>query len=306
MPRLAVIDIGTNTLLLLIVDAPGDGQPLTVVHDACEFGRLGKGLDATGALSDGSIQRSLAIARSYADAMKHHGVERVAVVGTQALREASNAAAFRTPAEEILGTEIEIIAGEREAELVYKAVAQSFPELSAGELVIADVGGGSTEVIVGSGGEVMSYVSLPIGSVRMTERHLASDPPTADEARAMIKDIDDMLATLVVPTGVPLVGTAGTATTIASIELRLAEYEPDRIQGLSLTPATVEKQLAHHLELTCEERKSIRGLEPARADVIVGGTAVFARLLHRVAAERFVVSDRGVRWGLAYELAGQR
>ncbi len=303
MARLAVIDIGTNTLLLLVVDTAGPGAKLTVVHDACEFGRLGKALDATGALCDESIQRSLAIARSYADTMKRLAVERVAVVGTQALREATNAVMFTEPAEELLGAPIEIIAGEREAELVYTAVARNFPHLAAAELVIADVGGGSTEIIVGAAGQVQSYVSVPIGSVRMTERHLTSDPPAAHEVDAMYADIDRMLAPLDLPIGVPVVGTAGTATTIAAIELQLTEYDPHKVQGLALTLATIDQQLAHHLERTVAQRKSTRGLEAARADVIPGGTAIFARLLRRVSADRFVISDRGVRWGLAYELA---
>ncbi|HTM23490.1 MAG TPA: hypothetical protein VL172_23365, partial [Kofleriaceae bacterium] len=144
--RLGVIDIGTNTLLLLVVEDHG-GQVVRV-HDECRFGRLGQGLDASGQLKPEAIERSLAILREYRGDIDRLGVDAVAAVGTQALREASNAAAFRGPAEAILGGPIEVIAGAREAELVARAVAGSFPQLADADHVIADVGGGSTEIIV--------------------------------------------------------------------------------------------------------------------------------------------------------------
>jgi exopolyphosphatase/guanosine-5'-triphosphate,3'-diphosphate pyrophosphatase len=300
--RVAALDIGSNTLLMLVVD--DDGGELTAVVDRCEFGRLGQGVDRSGALSGESIERSLEILSRFAAEAGELGVERVGAVGTQALREADNAADFVDPAAEILGAPIEIIEGKREAELVYRATAREFPGLAAETLVIADVGGGSTEIDVGRGGELVSAVSVPIGAVRLSERHLASDPPIPAEVRALIADIDAALADLELPSGVPLVGTAGTATSFASVELRLAEYDGDRVQGLSLTPAQVDRHLARFLEMTVAEKRALVGLEPARADVIAGGAAIYARLLHRMQAPRFVVSDRGVRWGLAAELTG--
>lgn len=299
--RIAVVDIGTNTLLLLVVQRDGDG--LTRIHDACKFGRLGKGLDTSGNLADESIERSLAITREYRAEMDRLGVTRVAAVGTQALREAGNAALFREPAEAVLGAPIQIIAGEREAELVALSVARSLPELAEGTFAIADVGGGSTEIIVSRDGAVDWYTSLAIGSVRFAERHLVSDPPTADQSRAMIADIDRALAGLDLPDGAPLVATAGTATTIATVERRMRVFDADAINGLRLPPAAVERQLARHLELSVSERRSMPGLEPERADVIPAGVAIYARLMRAMNAPELIVSDRGVRWGLAHALA---
>jgi exopolyphosphatase/guanosine-5'-triphosphate,3'-diphosphate pyrophosphatase len=299
--RIAVVDIGTNTLLLLIAEA--EGGELTRVYEDCQFGRLGKGLDGSGNLSPESIQASLSIARYYRSKMDELHVARVAVVGTQALREAGNRDLFVGPAEKLFGSEIQVIPGEREAELVALSVARSMPELADQTFVIADVGGGSTEIIVSEGGEVTWWDSLPIGSVRFKERHLADDPPTADQSSAMIRDIDAALDPIELPTGVPLVGTAGTATSIASVHLRLAKFDPDRLQTVEIPPAEVERQLARHLELDTSGRRQLPGMEPERADVIPAGVAIFARLLHKLEAPVFIASDRGVRWGLAYELA---
>lgn len=300
--RVAVIDIGTNTLLLLVAEVTADGA-LRSLHDACRFGRLGQGLDGSGALAAEAVQRSLEILREYRSTMDGLGVDVVAAVGTQALREARNAASFVEPAAEILGAPVEIIAGEREAELVYRAVAESFPALADQAFVVADVGGGSTEIIVASGGRVRSFTSVPLGSVRMSERHLRSDPPAAGEVDALFEDIDGVLGRLDLPAGVCVVGTAGTATSIASVELALPTYDAGRVQGLTLSIDAVDRQLARYLSLSVSERRSLPGLEPQRADVIAAGVAIFARLLHRVQATRFLISDRGVRWGLAHELA---
>ncbi len=158
--------------------------------------RLGQGLDASGRLADAAIERSLAICREYAAVMAEHAVARRAVIGTQALREATNATAFTAPAEALLGAPIEIIAGPREAELAFGAVAATFPELRGTPYVVCDVGGGSTELIATDGRRVTSEVSVPIGAVRLAERHLASDPPTAAELRALTDDIDGRLAAL--------------------------------------------------------------------------------------------------------------
>jgi exopolyphosphatase/guanosine-5'-triphosphate,3'-diphosphate pyrophosphatase len=199
---------------------------------------------------------------------------------------------------------VEVIDGRREAELAFRAVVCSMPDLGRGELLVFDVGGGSTELVSGAGGAVRELASVPIGAVRLSERFLAGDPPRPDEVRAMIAAIDAALAGAPVPAGVPLVGTAGTATTLAAVALGLARYDPDRVQGMRVARAEVERQLARYLELTVAERRRIPGLEPKRADTIPAGAAIVARVLDRAGADGFVVSDRGVRWGLAYELLG--
>jgi exopolyphosphatase/guanosine-5'-triphosphate,3'-diphosphate pyrophosphatase len=285
-------------LLLLIVD-----EAMQPIVDLCRFGRLGKGLDATGRLAEDSIATSLAICREYRAVMDRHGVARPSVIATQAAREARNAAQFVAPAEQILNATIQVIAGQREAELAATAVARTFPELSATRYVVVDVGGGSTELITVDAGRVISQVSVPIGAVRMTERHLKHDPPTGDEIAALTADIDRELAPLVLPHGVPVIGTAGTSTTLAAVKLGLAQYDAAAVTGLRLAPEAVEALRARLIAATVAERKAIIGIEPQRADVIAAGVAIFARIIHRIDAPVLITCDRGIRWGLAYEQA---
>jgi exopolyphosphatase/guanosine-5'-triphosphate,3'-diphosphate pyrophosphatase len=292
----AVIDIGTNTLLLLIVDDAM--QPLV---DLCRFGRLGKGLDASGRLAADAIATSLEICREYRRVMDDHGVTRPTVIATQAAREARNAADFVGPAEQILGAPIEVIAGEREAELAATAVARTFPELAGTRYLVVDVGGGSTELITVEAGRVVGEVSVPIGAVRLTERHLKHDPPSAAEVMALTADIDRHLAAQVLPRGVPVIGTAGTATTLAAVELGLTSYDPARVTGLRLSRDAVAALNGRLLAATVAERKAIPGIEPQRADVIAGGSAIFARIVQALDAPVLITCDRGIRWGLAYE-----
>ncbi len=292
----AVIDIGTNTLLLLIVDAQ-----LRPVADVCRFGRLGQGLDASGVLAHEAIARSLDILRDYRAQIDAHRNVPLTVVATQAVREANNAAAFIGPAEDILGARIEVISGAREAELAFLAVSRTFPELGAAPYLVVDVGGGSTELVSTDGERVRSAISLPIGAVRLSERYLKSDPPRPGEVRAMMTEIDAQLAKAELPRGVPVVGTAGSATTIAAIAKGLTRHDPERVTGVRVTPMAVEAQLARMLSQTVAERRATRGIEPQRADVIAGGVAIFARVLQRIDAPILITCDRGIRWGLAYE-----
>jgi exopolyphosphatase/guanosine-5'-triphosphate,3'-diphosphate pyrophosphatase len=301
--RSAVIDIGTNTLLLLVVEPDGAGG-LRPVVDLCRFGRLGQGLDASGVLAEEAITRSLAICHEYAAVMDAHQVGRRTVVGTQALREARNAAAFVTPAEALLGAPIEVIAGAREADLAFTAVARSFPALAGTPYVVVDVGGGSTELITTDGAKVVAAVSVPIGAVRLTERHLHGDPPTAAEIAALHADIDGRLAALVLPHGVPVIGTAGTATTMASLALALARYDAAAVTGYRLTPAAVAALAARLLGATVATRRELVGMVRERADVVAAGVAIFARIVARLDAPVMITCDRGIRWGVAYEQLG--
>ncbi len=295
MPR-AVIDIGTNTLLLLVVD-----EAMTPILDECRFGRLGKGLDATGRLAPDAIAASLEICREYRRLLDDTGVACPTIVGTQALREATNAREFVEPAEEILEAPIEIIDGAREAELAFTSVARTFPELASSPYLVVDVGGGSTEVIVSDGTGIVSSASLPIGAVRMTERYLAHDPPSDPEVWDLYFEIDHQLASVELPSRVPIIATAGTATTLAALVLGLAHYDPAAVTGVRIEPATLDAQLARLLSATVAERRAFKGMEVQRADVIAGGVAILARLVHRVGAPVLITADRGVRWGVAYE-----
>jgi exopolyphosphatase / guanosine-5'-triphosphate,3'-diphosphate pyrophosphatase len=286
--------------LLLVVD-----EQLRRVVDLCRFGRLGKGLDASGRLAPEAIAKSLDICREYRAVMIEHDIKKPHVIGTQALREAANAGDFVGPAEEILGAPIEIIGGSREAELAYLSVARTFPELGDSCFVVVDVGGGSTELITANDGGVVSAVSVPIGAVRLTERYLESDPPAVGEVLRLDDKIDRALAELELPAGVPVIGTAGTATTMAAFSLGLTEYDPDKVTGHKLSPEDVVKLRQRLFAATTAQRREMPGIEPQRADVIAAGVAIYHRVMHRIGATVLITCDRGIRWGLAYELSAK-
>ncbi len=300
--RTAVIDIGSNTLLLLITEPGADGE-LRAIVDLCRFGRLGQGLDASGQLHPDAIARSLDICREFRATMDHHAIDRLAVIATEAVRRATNGREFVAPAEVILGAPIEVIPGEREAALAFTAQRRSLPGLRGRPIVVVDVGGASTELIVAEDDRVTSAVSVPIGAVRLAERHLRHDPATADERAALVADIDAALAPLTLPTGSTLVASAGTATTLAAIDLALPRYDPSRVHGLTLSPARLTELGERLLTATSDERRAIVGVEPQRVDVIGAGAAIFVRVAARLRAPEIVISDRGIRWGQAYELA---
>jgi exopolyphosphatase/guanosine-5'-triphosphate,3'-diphosphate pyrophosphatase len=299
---LATVDVGTNSVLLLVAETTAEGG-LHVLDDRCRIEGLGRGVDKSGELDEAAIARGLDAIREYAHVVQGAQVDRLAAVGTQALREAKNGARFLEPAAALLGTPIEVIEGRREAELAFRAVVRSFPDLAGGDVLVCDIGGGSTELIHGRAGKVDSLVSLPIGSVRLTERFLRSDPPAAEEVRALYAALDDVLANPPLPRGVPLVGTAGTITTLAAVALGLEPYVADRVQGMRLARGEIERQMGRYLAVPLGDRKRIPGLEPKRADTIIAGAAIIDRVMAKAGVEEVVVSDRGIRWGLAYELA---
>jgi exopolyphosphatase/guanosine-5'-triphosphate,3'-diphosphate pyrophosphatase len=245
-------------------------------------------------LATAAVERALAVLRSYAEEARELGVAPHAV-GTQALREVGNAEAFLAPARAILGRDVEVVGGEREAELSWRAVRESFPDL--GEALVLDVGGGSTELVTRTRRQ-----SLPIGAVRLHERYLAHDPPTAQELQAVEGAIADALGGANVPRGLPLVGVAGTVTTLMAMHGRIDPYDPERVHRAVLPRADVQAEIDRLRVLPIEERRRLPGLEPARADVILAGALIVAAVMDAAGADVVHVSDRGVRWGLAYEL----
>ncbi|HTQ07698.1 MAG TPA: Ppx/GppA phosphatase family protein [Polyangiaceae bacterium] len=300
--RVATLDIGTNSVLLLIAEATAEG-PRAVLERAT-ITRLGEGVDRTRTLAPAARARTLECLAGYADDMRRLGVVACRAVGTSALRDAAGGGDFTREAEAVLGVAPQVIAGEREAALTFRGALSG---LSArGPVTVFDVGGGSTEIVNGTrdgGARVDAAVSLDIGSVRLFERHVRSDPATPDELARVRADIDGALAAAPRATGPRvLVGVAGTVTTLAAVALELDSYDPARVHGSVLALARVE-ELAQRLgALPLAARKTLRGLEPKRADVIVVGSLIVERVMHFMRASELVVSDRGVRWGLAEEL----
>jgi len=298
--RAACIDIGTNSVLLLIAEQSPRG-PVALVEQAT-ITRLGQGVDRSGQLSEEACERTLACLAKYAGIIAEHGVTQVVAVGTSAMRDASNGAEFRARAAELLGTEPQVISGDEEAELTF-AGALSGLELS-GPLVVFDVGGGSTEIIVGEAAPASEHVtharSLNVGSVRLFERFLAHDPPTHEECDAVRKYVASELANYgPIPNQKTLVGVAGTVTTLAAIDLKLKTYDEATVHGARLSARRVREIAADLAQLSTAERKRLAGLAPERADVIVAGALLVHEVLLWAQCEELVVSDRGVRWGLA-------
>jgi exopolyphosphatase/guanosine-5'-triphosphate,3'-diphosphate pyrophosphatase len=299
--KLATIDIGTNTTLLLVAEGtrPDD---VRVVLERAEITRLGRGIGKDGRLGADGISRTLGVLAEYA-ALARAQEARLAAVGTEALRRAPNAEEFLEPAAALLGQPVEVIDGAREASLTFRAAATSFPAATAGTVAVVDIGGGSTEVILAEAGSVRIRESLPLGSVRLTERHVHHDPADDAEVAAIFAEIDVRLERLPLPTGgIQLVGTAGTVTTLAAMAMALADYDPARVHGYQLTRQALEAQVERLRRSRQSEREAMVGLDPRRADVILAGACVLSAIVRRVGAPAVLVSDRGIRWGLLYEL----
>lgn len=305
--RVAAIDIGTNTVLLLVAEKRDDGA-IVAVAERAQITRLGEGVDRARSLAPAAVERTLACLADYAREIATLGCERVDAVGTSAMRDAAGGEAFVARAGELLGARPRTISGDEEARLTF-AGALSGLEV-AGPVVVFDVGGGSTEIVrgearAGASGRVESAVSLDVGSVRLTERHVRSDPPTPaelDDARAAV---DVALAGLAPPPpGTPLVGIAGTVTTLAAVARGVAPYDGARVHGARLPAAEVVACARRLAALRLAERREVRGLDPKRADVIPAGGAIVEALLAWSRSPELVVSDRGVRWGLALASLG--
>jgi exopolyphosphatase/guanosine-5'-triphosphate,3'-diphosphate pyrophosphatase len=307
--RLSTLDIGTNTILALDarVDA-GEGGELHREHDEMDIVRLGEGLDRSGRLSDAAMARALAVLARHGERLRAWAPDRVAAVATEAVRKAENGAEFLARATAALGHPVIAIDGQREAALSFLATVRSLPTPSAadaGPRVVVDIGGGSTEIIVGAGDRIARAVSLPIGSVRLAERLLHSDPPSEEERRALGAAIDAALDGFdwTDAHARALVGIAGTVTTILAIHLALPAYDAEAVHGRSMRPSEVEAIVERLGRLDGAARRRLPGLDPRRADVIYAGGAILSRVLARTGADELLVSDRGIRWGLAYELA---
>ncbi len=301
--RVATVDIGTNTVLLLVAERGGDGQLVPVAEHAT-ITRLGQGVDQTRMLAPEAVERTNACLSRYAGIVKELGAERVAVVGTSAMRDAGGGDVVRAHVKATLGVEARTISGDEEARLTFAGALSGLG--MTGRVVVFDIGGGSTEVVDGDrASRVLSFAhSYDVGSVRLTERHVKSDPPTAAERAAISLSASATFAR--VPDalhGAPVVGIAGTVTTLASVALGLTTYDAARVHGLVLDVAALEGVVARLASMPLAERVAVPGLEPKRADVIIAGGLVALAFLARVGASSLTISDRGVRWGLAEELA---
>ena len=299
--RVAAIDCGTNSLRLLVADVDTEAGTLVDLHRQMEIVRLGEGVDRTGRLGDDALARTFAVCDRYAETLRDLGAQQVRFVATSASRDAENRDDFVSGVLARIGVEPEVVTGDEEARLSFTGATRGLTGAEAPYLVV-DIGGGSTEFVLGTDAPV-GLVSLDMGCVRITEQFLHSDPPAAEELSNAIAMVRDLVAD--VPRVIPgaldaatLVGVAGTVTTVAAVELGLAEYDAEKIHGFRLTRAAVEDVFRTFATETAEQRASNPGLEPGRVDVIVGGTAVLAGMLRQLEFDEVLVSESDILDGL--------
>ena len=300
----AALDCGTNSTRLLVASG-GPGGALEELDRRMVITRLGAGVDARGALDPAAVERTLDVLRGYRRVMDEHGVERVRASGTSAVRDAADGDAFLAAAAEVLGAPVELLSGDEEGRIAF-AGATADLDAAEGPFLVVDIGGGSTEFIVGTT-EPDGLVSVDVGCVRLTERFLHSDPPRPEELSAAISvteaHLEDVVRILPATREARcLVGVAGTVTTVAAVELGLHEYDRSRTHHFRLTRAAAEDVFRTLATEARADRVHNPGLEEARADVIVGGCCVLVAVLRFFGADELLVSEADLLDGLARSL----
>ena len=305
MARYAAIDIGTNTVLLLVAEERAGG--FAPVMERAEITRLGRGVDRTGRLDPQSIRDTVATLARFAGEARALGAEGIACVATSAARDAANGSEFFEAARREAGVVPEVVSGDEEARLVWASAWRDFGTVHG--LCVLDVGGGSTEVCVGEGPGPRVRRSLQMGAVRLTERVAPPDPPDpAAMGLLRLRAAEALSPAAALLAGHPhparMVGVAGTVTTLAAVWQELPQYDSERVHGSELALTELEELLTRLGALTTAERARVPGMEPKRADVIVAGCAIVIEGMRALGFDRLTVSDRGVRWGLLYDRFG--
>lgn len=288
--RVAAIDCGTNSIRLLIADVvTREHHPaLKDVVREMRIVRLGQGVDATGWLAEAALERTFAAVDEYAALITEHGADRVRFVATSATRDAGNRDVFVAGIRSRLGVVPEVVSGDEEAALSFRGALNAAPGLDpADRVLVVDVGGGSTECVLGTPREVLAARSVDVGCVRMTERHLGTNPPTEEQQAHVLRDVDEAMD--VVARTVPLeqttrlVGVAGTVTTVTAMAMGLKRYDPDRINGTVLDVADVDRACRELTAMTRKQRARLGFMHEGRVDVIGAGALVWRRVVERVA-----------------------
>jgi exopolyphosphatase/guanosine-5'-triphosphate,3'-diphosphate pyrophosphatase len=303
----AAVDCGTNALKLLVTDVdPADGTQTDLVREL-RMTRVGEGVDRVGRITPDALRRTLAGCDDYAAAIDRLEVEALRCAATSAARDAANGAELVAGMNARFGVPIEVLSGEREAALSYAGVVHGLRRSgvrTADPMLVVDIGGGSTELVLGEGAQVRAAASADVGAVRLTERHLSDDPPTAGQRDAAVADVDSALLTLPVrPADAgTLVAVSGTAVTVAALALGLDTLDPDRLHGARVGAEEVRDACAALLAAPVAERLALGVMHPGRADVIGGGAIVLDRVLVAAGADELVVSTCDVLDGMAWSL----
>ncbi|MGA7204776.1 MAG: Ppx/GppA phosphatase family protein [Specibacter sp.] len=313
--RVAAIDCGTNSIRLLIADVSGHASPvLTDIHREMRVVRLGQGVDATGMLAPEALERTFAATDDYAALIRENGVERVRFVATSATRDAGNRDIFVNGIKDRLGVAPEVVSGAEEAGLSFAGATSVLPAMGGELVLVVDLGGGSTEFVVGNAEGVQAAISTDMGCVRFTERYLRSDPPTAAEITAAEAAVEakmaDVLAVVPLAQVTKVVGVAGTITTITAQALGLASYEREAIHAATVPLEKLEAAAGELLGMTRAQRADLGFMHPGRVDVIGAGSLIWSSVLRRLAVltdgrlESATTSEHDILDGIALGAAG--
>jgi exopolyphosphatase/guanosine-5'-triphosphate,3'-diphosphate pyrophosphatase len=311
--RVAAIDCGTNSIRLLIADIDTERTVLTDIAREMKIVRLGEGVDRTGRLSEAALDRTIGALCEYADLIKHAEPQAIRMVATSATRDAENSQEFVDRVKEVLGVAPEVVTGDEEARLSFTGATRELAGTAlaragacAPPYLVTDIGGGSTEFVMGDSGGVSAARSVDIGCVRMTERHLHGDPPSAAEAAAATTDIDAALALVAgsvpVDNAKTLIGLAGSVTTVAGIALELESYDPARIHHSRIPAGRVHAVTSQLLGQTRAQRAAIGVMHPGRVDVIGAGALVLDRIMTVFGFAEVLVSEHDILDGIAWSL----
>jgi exopolyphosphatase/guanosine-5'-triphosphate,3'-diphosphate pyrophosphatase len=303
--RVAVVDIGTNSTRLLVADVAG-GRIAAELERITTVTRLGAGVDADGRLREDAMQRVYSTLDGYRVAIRRLHVDVALAVLTSAARDSANGAEFADTVSGCYGLTAHVLSGDEEARLTYLGATSERDPLDSTPTLVLDIGGGSTEVVIGSGARVGFHVSTQAGVVRQTERHLHSDPPDPAELDELVADVRSILERGVPPDQRDRVGqaiaVAGTATSLAAITLELEPYDPERVHGYILDRSQIQQILVRLAGLTLEQRSEVPGLQPGRAPTIVAGVAILLEALQLFGLEQVEVSEHDILRGAALGL----
>lgn len=304
--RIAVVDIGSNSTRLLIADV-ADGRVSAELERRSKVTRLGAGVDADGRLSEEAMERVYATLEEYRSAIDERGADRALAVLTSAVRDAANGREFAHTVEQRYGLTPHVLTGDEEARLTFLgATSERDPDDDTPTLVF-DIGGGSTEMVIGAGREVSFHVSTQAGVVRQTERHLRSDPPPDAEQRELTADVEAIIADAVPEAAASRVtraiGVAGTATSLAAIAQQLDPYDPRRVHGYRLSRAEGERIVSRLAAMTLPERRAVAGLHPDRAPTIIAGGLIFLAVTRRFGVPEVEISEHDILRGAALALS---
>jgi len=301
--KMAGIDIGTNTLRLMIAELRSVQGRVHIrpIFEARRITRLGEGIVESGRLSLAAMSRTLQALKEFRAAFAEHPVDRIIGVATSAVREAENRPLFLARVKEETGLDVEVISGEEEARRTLLGVRFGLGGDDS-NLLVLDIGGGSTEWMVVTDGRVQEMRTFDIGVVKLTDRYLVTDPPSPEDQRQLIQAIEDRFRPMVPSvgrlSGHRFIGVAGSVTTLAALELGLTTYDPSRVQNMRLGFARVESWYRRLVGMTLDERRRLPGLEKGREDLIVAGAALLWIAMRVAEAKEVVVSDYGLREGV--------